>query len=148
MSDNQINVGDILGSLMGNLANTAAPIVLGISRSILSPEFIKSIVKMVPELLNTAINTLSSINLGEIISSLAGAVLPLLMNLLDPLLSFIGPIIETLLDKISPILEFISPLLEMAGPIVEVLGKMLGPVIDALMNALNSILGMLSPARS
>ncbi|VUT25677.1 MAG: hypothetical protein MOIL_01176 [Candidatus Methanolliviera sp. GoM_oil] len=135
MSEGETNIGDILGGLMG----TAAPMMTGLIKSILSPEMIKSVVGMIPDVLGAVVNAISSIDLGELISSTIGAILPLAMKLLDPLLDMLGPIIEKVLDMLSPVIEIVGPLLAAVGPIFDALKKIVGPIIEALTKGLGAL---------
>ena len=121
MSENKTNIGDILGGMMG----ATAPMMTGMIKSMLSPGMIKSVVGMVPDMLGAVVDAVSSIDLGEILSSIIGAILPVAMKLLDPLLDILGPIIEALLDMLTPVLERVAPLMESLKNIV-------GPMIGAL----------------
>lgn len=121
MNERKINIGDILGRTMV----AAAPMLTGLVKSVLSPQMIKSVVGMVPDLLNAAVDAISSIDLGEILSAILGAILPVAMRLLDPLLDILGPIIEGLLDMLAPVLEIV-------GPIFDALTKIIRPIVGAL----------------
>ncbi|VUT26853.1 MAG: hypothetical protein MOIL_01752 [Candidatus Methanolliviera sp. GoM_oil] len=137
MSEGETNIGDILGGVIG----MAAPMMTGLIKSMLSPEMIKSVVGMVPNMLGAVVDAVSSIDIGELISSTMGAILPVAMKLLDPLLNMLGPIIEAVLDMLTPVLEIVGPLLEAVGPIFDALTKVIGPMIGALTNALKALLG-------
>ena len=137
MSEGKTNIGDILGGVMG----MATPMVTGLMKSMLTPERVKSMVGMLPKILGAVIDAtssidmgelLSSIDMGELLSSTMGAILPLMMKLLDPLLDMLGPMIEGLLDMLTPVLEIVGPLLEAIGPLMESLKKIVGPMIGAL----------------
>ena len=128
MSENKTKLDDILGGLIG----TTAPMMTGMIRSMLSPAMIKSVTGMIPDLLGAVVEAISSIDLGEILSSTLGAILPIGMKLLDPLLDILGPIIEALLDMLTPVLEIVGPLLEAIGPLMESLKNIVGPMIGAL----------------
>jgi phage-related protein len=132
MSEKKSNSGDILGNVMGGMMGATAPVMTGLIKSMLSPEMIKSVVGMVPDLLGAVVEAISSIDLGEILSSTLGAILPVVAKLLDPLLDILGPIIEALLDMLSPVLEMVAPLLEAIGPLMESLKNIVGPMIGAL----------------
>ena len=108
---------------MGNLMGAAAPMITGLVKSVLSPQMIKSLVGMLPTILNTVVDAISSIDLGEILSSTVSAIIPVVMRLLDPLLDMLGPIIEGLLDMLSPLLQIVGPLLEVVSPLVQSLMK-------------------------
>jgi phage-related protein len=135
MSEGETNIGGILGGLIG----TTAPMMTGLIKSILSPEMIKSVVGMIPDVLGTVVDAISSIDLGEIVSSTMGAILPLAMKLLDPLLNMLGPIIEKVLDMLSPVIEIVGPLLAAVGPIFDALKKIVGPIIEALTKGLGAL---------
>jgi len=137
MSEGKTNIGDILGGMMG----TTAPMVTGLIKSMLSPGMIKSVTGMIPDLLGTVVDAVSSIDIGELLSSTIGAILPVAMKLLDPLLDILGPIIEAVLDMLTPVLEIVGSLLETVGPIFDALTKVIGPMIGALTNALKALLG-------
>jgi len=108
---------------MGNLMGAAAPMITGLVKSVLSPQMIKSLVGMLPTILNTVVDAISSIDLGEILSSTVSAIIPVVMRLLDPILDMLGPIIEGLLDMLSPLLQIVGPLLEVVSPLVQSLMK-------------------------
>ena len=135
MSENKTNLGDILGGMMG----ATAPMMTGMIKSMLSPGMIKSVVGMVPDMLGAVVDAVSSIDLGEILSSTLGAILPVAMKLLDPLLDILGPIIEALLDMLSPVLEIVGPLLEAIGPMLSTLTKAVGPMLGALSKGLGGL---------
>jgi hypothetical protein len=135
MSENKRNLGDILGGMMG----ATAPMMMGLVKSMLSPEMIKSVTGMVPDLLGAVVEAISSIDLGEMISSTIGAILPIGMKLLDPLLDILGPIIEALLDMLSPVLAIVGPLLEAVGPLMESLEKIVGPMLGSLTKGLGAL---------
>ena len=137
MSEDETNIGDILGGVIG----IAAPMMTGVIKSMLSPEMIKSVVGMVPNMLGAVVDAVSSIDIGELISSTMGAILPIAMKLLDPLLNMLGPIIEAVLDMVTPVLEIVGPLLEAVGPIFDALTKAIGLIIGALTNVLKALLG-------
>ena len=128
MSENKTNLGDILGGMIG----ATAPMMTGLIKSMLSPGMIKSVVGMVPDVLGAVMEAISSIDLGEILSSTLGAILPVAMKLLDPLLDILGPIIEALLDMLTPVLERVAPLLEAIVPLMESLKNTVGSMIGAL----------------
>lgn len=121
MNERKINIDDILGRTMV----ATAPMLTGLVKSVLSPQMIKSAVGMLPDLLNAAVDAISSIDLGEILSAILGAILPVAMRLLDHLLDILGPIIEGLLDMLAPVLEIV-------GPIFDALAKIIRPIVGAL----------------
>jgi phage-related protein len=135
MSENKRNLGDILGGMIG----ATAPMMTGIVKSMLSPGMIKSVTGMIPDLLGAVVEAISSIDLGEILSSTLGAILPVAMKLLDPLLDILGPIIETLLDMLSPVLAIVGPLLEAVGPLMESLKNIVGQMIGSLSKGLGAL---------
>jgi phage-related protein len=137
MSENKI--GDILGGVMGGMMGATAPMMTGIIRSMLSPGMIKSVTGIIPDLLGAVVEAISSIDIGELISSTLGAILPVAMKLLDPLLDMLGPIIEAVLDMLSPILAIVGPLLEAVGPIFDALTKAVGPILGALSKGLGGL---------
>jgi phage-related protein len=139
MSENKMNLGDILGNVMGGMMGATAPMMTGIVKSMLSPGMIKSVTGMIPDLLGAVVEAISSIDLGEILSSTLGAILPVAMKLLDPLLDILGPIIEALLDMLSPMLEIVGPLLESVGTIFDALTKVAGPLLGALSKGLGGL---------
>ena len=141
MNEKGTNIGDIFGRTMGGVIGATAPMMTGLIKSMLSPAMIKSVTGMIPDLLGTVVDTVSSIDIGELLSSTMGAILPVAMKLLDPLLDILGPIIEAVLNMLTPVLEIVGSLLETVGPIFDALTKVIGPMIGALTNALKALLG-------
>ena len=137
MSEGKTNIGDILGGMVG----MTTPMVTGLIKSMLSPGMIKSVIGMIPDLLGAVVDAVSSIDLGELLSSTIGAILPVAMKLLDPLLDILGPIIEAVLDMLAPVLEIVGPLLEKMSSLFGFLMNVIGPVFGALTNALKALLG-------
>jgi phage-related protein len=135
ISENKMNLGDILGGMIG----ATAPMMTSLIKSMLSPGMIKSVTGMIPDMLGAVVEAISSIDLGEILSSTLGATLPVAMKLLDPLLDILGPIIEALLDMLSPVLEMVVPLLEAIGPLMESLKNIVGPMMGALTKGLGGL---------
>ena len=135
MSEDKTNLGDIIGKMMG----TTAPMMTGLIKSMLSPGMIKSVTGMIPDMLGAVVEAISSIDLGEILSSTLGAILPVAMKLLDPLLDILSPIIEAVLNMLSPILEMVAPLLEAIGPMLSALTKAVGPMLGALTKGLGGL---------
>ncbi|RZN69864.1 MAG: hypothetical protein EF807_04035 [Candidatus Methanolliviera hydrocarbonicum] len=133
MNEKRTNIGDILGKTMGGMMGATAPMMTGMIRSMLSPGMIKSVTRMIPDLLGAVVEAISSIDLGEILSSTLGAILPIGMKLLDPLLGILGPIIEALLDMLTPVLEIVGPLLEVLGPLLD-------PVIRPILKLMDPLL--------
>jgi len=129
MTENKPDLSNIWGNMMGNLMNTTAPMITGLVKSVLSPQMIKSLVGMLPDILNTVVDAISSIDLGEILSSTVSAILPVAMKLLDPILDILGPIIEGLLDMLSPVLKIVGPILDTIGPILSALVKTVRPML-------------------
>jgi phage-related protein len=132
MSENKTNLGDILGNVIEGVMGTTAPMMTGLVKSMLSPGMIKSVTGMILDMLGAVVEAISSIDLGEILSSTLGAILPVAMKLLDPLLDILGPIIEALLDMLTPVLEIVGPLLEAIGPLMESLKNIVDQMIGAL----------------
>ena len=128
MNEKRTNIGDILGGMMG----ATAPMMTGMIKSMLSPEMIKSVVGMLPDILGAVIDAISSIDMGELLSSTLGAILPVMMKLLDPLLDMLGPIIEAVLDMLTPVLEIVGPILEKIGPIFDTLKNIIGSIFGVL----------------
>ena len=139
MDERKMNIGDILGRTMGGLMGAAAPMMTGLIKSMLSPGMIKSVTGMIPDMLGAVVDAISSIDLGEILSATLGAILPVAMKLLDPLLDILGPIIEAVLDMLSPILEMIAPLLDAVGSMLSALTKAVGPMLEALSRGLRGL---------
>jgi len=139
MNENKPDLGNIFGDVMGNLMGAAAPMMTGLIKSVLSPQVIKSLVGMLPTILNAAVDTISSIDLGEILSSTVSAILPVLMRLLDPILDMLGPIIEGLLDMLSHVLKIVEPILNAIGPILNTLRNIISPLLGALTKGLGSL---------
>ena len=139
-------IGGIIGNLMRGMMGATAPMLTGLIKSVLSPGMIKSVVGMVPYLLNAVGDAVSSIGIRELISSInipsiEGAVLRMTKILLDPLLSILDPLIEALLDMLTPILGVVGRLLETAGAMFEPVNEALGPLYDAIAKVLDPLLG-------
>jgi phage-related protein len=140
VSENKI--GDILGNVMGGMA----PMMMGMVKSLLSPEMIESMAKIVPSMLGAVAEAISSIDIRGIISSISipsivGAILPMAKAILDPLLDMVGPIIETILDMLDPVLQILYLLLDIMGPVTLLLAKPLGTVLAGVMKGIESLLG-------
>ena len=133
------NIGDILGKVMGGMMGATAPMLTGLIKSAMNPEVIKSVTGMIPDLLGAVVEAISSIDIGEMLSSTLVAILPIGMKLLDPLLDILGPMIEALLDMLTPVLEIVGPLLEAVGPIFDALTKVIGPMLGALAKGLGGL---------
>jgi phage-related protein len=138
MDEKRTNIGDIFGRTMGGMIGATAPMMTGLIKSMLSPEVIKSVVGMLPDLLGAVTDAISSIDMGELLSSTMGAILPLMMKLLDPLLGILGPIIGALLDMLRPIADAVAPLIEAIGPFVS---RPLGQMLRGVVTGLGSLLG-------
>ena len=119
MSENKTNLGDILGGMMG----ATAPMMTGLIRSMFSPGIIKSVVGMISDLLGAVVEVISSIDLGEILSSTLGAILPVAVKLLDSLLDLVSPLLERITDLLSPFIRLLDPLLEALIPLIESVGR-------------------------
>ena len=141
MSENKTDIGKILGDVMGGMIGITAPMMTGMIKSLLSPGMIESVVKMIPDLLGAVVEAISLIDIGELLSSTLGAILPVAMKLLDSLLDILGPMIEALLDMLTPVLEIVGPLLGAIGPLMESLKKIVGPMIGALSKGLGALTG-------
>lgn len=74
---------------------------------------------LVSDMLNGLLDTLSSIDLGEMVLSVVDGIIPMVLDLLDPLLNLLGPAKETALNIVSSIIEKIGPLMGVIGPLVE-----------------------------
>jgi len=77
---------NLFENITRGMMGTAVPMLSGL---------IKSVVEMVPDLLKNILDTLSSIDLGEMILSIVDEVIPMLLDFLDPLLNLLGPAKET-----------------------------------------------------
>ena len=139
MTENKTDLGNILGGVMGNLIGAAAPMMTGLIKSVLSPQMIKSLVGMLPDILSAAVDAISSIDIGEVLSSTVTAIVPVIMKLLDPILSILGHIIEGLLDMLSPVLEIVGPIASKIGHPLSALTKAAGPILSTLTKGLNSL---------
>ena len=141
MNEKGTNIGDIFGRTMGGVIGATAPMMTGLVKSMLSPGMIKSVTGMIPDLLGAVIDATSSIDMGELLSSTMGAILPLMMKLLDPLLDMLGPMIEGLLDRLTPVLEIVGSVLEKVGPIFDTLKNIIGPIFGALSKVVGALTG-------
>ena len=134
----QKGFGNFLGSIIGSLTRVTAPIFTNLIKSALSPAFIESIVRMIPDLLNAVFD----------------AIVPVVIRMLDSLLDILSPLIEGMLDMLVPLLEtvgplteaiiyLLQPLLKRLAPAFDVLNKSdwLEPISDHLFKRLGSILG-------
>jgi|GEM_PF-1994812 len=77
---------NLFENITRGMMGTAVPMLSGL---------IKSVVEMVPDLLKNILDTLSSIDLGEMILSIVDEVIPMLLDFLDPLLNLLEPAKET-----------------------------------------------------
>ncbi|VUT24367.1 MAG: hypothetical protein MOIL_00479 [Candidatus Methanolliviera sp. GoM_oil] len=139
MSESKTNIGGILGNVMGGMMGATAPMMTGLIKSMLSPGLIKSVTGMILDILGAVVEAISSIDIGEILSSILGAILPVAMKLLDPLLDILGPIIDALLDMLTPVIAIVGPLLEAIGPMLSALTKAAGPMLGALTKGLGGL---------
>ena len=128
MSENKI--GEIVGGVMG----ATAPVLTSLIKSMLSPEMIKSVVGMVPDLLGAVVEVISPIDPLSIIREVIPAVMEILEPLLDILLS---PLIEPLLDMLSPLIKIIDLLSEVISPVMESLTR---PLIKGVEESIGFLL--------
>ena len=95
----------------------------------------KFVVGMVPGVLGTVLDVLSSIDLGELILSAVDGILPMSLDLLDPLLNLLGPAKETVLNMLSSMLGRVGPLIGVIGPLVESLKNVVISLLRALIRS-------------
>jgi hypothetical protein len=148
MSENKPNIGGILGNVLGGLTTTTVPMLTNLIRSALSPEVIKSVSQMVPDL----VETLSSVDLRGLIKS---ALPPEVMkSVIEILLDVGGAVVDTvtsidLKDLAYPtIRSIVMPALRLLDPLLELLGDLIVVVSNVmpLKILLNKILDALSGA--
>ena len=72
MNEKGTNIGDIFGRTMGGVIGATAPMMTGLIKSMLTPERVKSMVGMLPKILGAVIDAISSIDMGELLSSIDG----------------------------------------------------------------------------
>ena len=149
MSENKPNIGGILGNVLGGLTTTTVPMLTNLIRSALSPEVIKSVSQMVPDL----VETFSSVDLRGLIKS---ALPPEVMkSVIEILLDVGGAVVDTVTSIdlkdlayptirsiVMPALRLLDPLLELLGDLIVVVSNaaivknLMGKVLDALSGTL------------